>query len=163
MVRRRAPDLRTAGSDLNRPRRVFVIFNPASGRGRGARRIDTYRRLLEERLPGVEFGFTEGPGHERDLAEEAVAAGFDVVAAAGGDGTWSNVADRVVACGHGRVAFAMLPNGTGNDFGRNLGFRPADPEHAVDALVRGHTVRVDVGHLESPSWSEHDPTRVEPR
>lgn len=92
-----------------------------------------------------------------------MAAGFDVVAAAGGDGTWSNVADRVVACGQGRVAFAMLPNGTGNDFGRNLGFRPADPAHAVDALVRGHTVQVDVGHLESPSWSEHDPTRVEPR
>lgn len=114
-------------------------------------------------MPGVEFGTTEAPGHEADLADEAVARGFDVVVAAGGDGTWSNVADRLVASGRADVAFGMLPNGTGNDFGRNLGFRPSDAAHAVDALARGAIRTVDVGRLDSPSWSEHRPDRVGPR
>lgn len=139
-----------------------MIFNPASGRGRGARRIRTYRQLLEDRIPHVEFGTTTRPGEERDLTDRALEAGFDVIAAAGGDGTWSNVADRIVASGTD-VAFAMLPNGTGNDFGRSLGFRPMDAAHAVGALADGTARRVDVGRLDTPSWSEHRPDQVEAR
>lgn len=162
MVRRGAPDLRASGQALSGTARVYVIFNPASGRGRGARRIDTYRRLLAAHLPGAEIGVTSRPGEEADLAERAVEEGYDVVAAAGGDGTWSNVADRLVQSDRD-VAFAMLPNGTGNDFGRNLGFRPRDPEHAVRALARGATTRVDVGRVDTPSASEHAPGRYEAR
>lgn len=92
-----------------------------------------------------------------------MASGADVVVAAGGDGTWSNVADRVVASGRQDVAFAMLPNGTGNDFGRNLGFDPANAAEAVRVLAAGHTRRVDVGRLDTLSASEHAPERMEPR
>lgn len=139
-----------------------MIFNPAAGRGRGARRIATYRSLLEQHLPDAEWGATSGPGDERELADRALEAGFGVIVAAGGDGTWSNVADRVVASGLD-VAFGVLPNGTGNDFGRNLGFRPADAAEAVRVLAAGVTRRVDVGFLESPSASEHTPERMESR
>lgn len=89
--------------------------------------------------------------------------GFDVVAAAGGDGTWSNVADRVVASGRSDVAFGVLPSGTGNDFGRNLGFKPSDAGEAVRVLAQGHTRAVDVGRLETPSASEHAPDVFEAR
>lgn len=140
-----------------------MIFNPASGRGRGAKRIGAYRQLLEESIPHVEFLTTTRPGQERDLAERALAAGADVVAAAGGDGTWSNVADRVVASGRQDVAFAMLPNGTGNDFGRSLGFHPTAASEAVRVLARGVTRRVDVGRVDTLSASAHAPERLEPR
>ncbi|MFQ5537329.1 MAG: diacylglycerol/lipid kinase family protein [Gemmatimonadota bacterium] len=140
-----------------------MIFNPASGRGRGARRIATYRRLLEEAIPHVSFGVTERPGQEAELAERALDQGFHVIAAAGGDGTWSNVADRVVASGRADVAFGLLPNGTGNDFGRSLGFRPDGAEDAVRVLAAGHTRSVDVGRLDTPSASEHTPQRLEAR
>lgn len=156
-------DLRAAGDHLTDGRRVFVVFNPASGRGRGARRIATYRRLLAELVPGCTIGVTEQPGGERELAERAVHEGFDVVVAAGGDGTWSNVADRLVASGREDVAFAMLPSGTGNDFCRNLGFRPAGLADAVRVLAEGHTRVVDVGRLETPSASAHTPNSYEPR
>ena len=86
-----------------------------------------------------------------------------MVAAAGGDGTWSNVADRVVASGRDDVAFAMLPNGTGNDFGRSLGFHPSDAAEAVNVLARGVTRRVDVGRVDTLSASAHVPDRREPR
>jgi len=140
-----------------------VIFNPASGRGRGARRLATYRRLLETHVPSAEIGVTTRPGEERDLAERALQEGFHVVAAAGGDGTWSNVADRVVASGRDDVAFGVLPSGTGNDFGRNLGFRPSDEAKAVRVLAQGRTRAGDVGRLDTPSASEHNPGNYEAR
>lgn len=140
-----------------------MIFNPASGRGRGRRRIERYRALLEDRLPGAEISFTERPGHEAELADRALDAGADVVVAAGGDGTWGNVADRVVASGRDDVALGLLPNGTGNDFGRGLGIAPGDLEAAVDVLAAGRRRRVDVGRVTTPSASQHAPDRSEAR
>ena len=111
----------------------------------------------------MEFGLTSRAGEERELADRALASGFDAVVAVGGDGTWSNVADRVVASGRDDVAFGLLPSGTGNDFGRNLGFDPANPAEAVRVLAAGATRRVDVGRLETPSASEQRPDLMESR
>lgn len=143
--------------------RHLVVFNPASGRGRGLPRIETYRRLLEDRLGDVTFRATERAGHERVLTEEGLRDGFDVIVAVGGDGTWSNVADRIVASGRTDVSFAILPNGTGNDFGRNLGFHPRNAEEAVAVLAAGHERAVDVGRVETPSAAENSYDRYEPR
>jgi diacylglycerol kinase (ATP) len=114
-------------------------------------------------MPDAVIGVTARPGEERDLAEGALRAGFDLIVAVGGDGTWSNVADRVVASGRADVAFGVLPSGTGNDFGRNLGFDPAGGAEAVRVLAEGHTRQVDVGRLDTPSASEHTPGHHEPR
>src|SRR5690606_12872396 len=114
------------------------------------RRIAVYRHLLADALRDVTFVETTRAGEERDLADQAVAQDFDVVVAVGGDGTWSNVADRLVASGREDVALGLLPNGTGNDFGRNMGYRPDGAAEAVAALARGHRRRVDVGRLDTP-------------
>ena len=155
-------DVRAHGLLLT-ARRHFVIFNPASGRGRGRARIDLYRQLLESSLSDVTFGATTRPGEERDLAESALADGYDVIVAVGGDGTWSNVADRLVASERDDVALAILPSGTGNDFGRNFGHDPRNPEEAVRVVADGHERTIDVGRVDSLSASEHDPERYEPR
>jgi diacylglycerol kinase (ATP) len=138
-------------------------LNPAAGRRRGRRRLATYRRLLEDTLPDVTIESTTAPGEERDLAERAVQEGYDVVVAVGGDGTWSNVADRLVVSGREDVALGILPSGTGNDFGRNFGYDPRSPEEAVRVLSEGHTRAVDVGRVESLSTSDRGPERFEVR
>ncbi|MDX1492731.1 MAG: diacylglycerol kinase family lipid kinase [Longimicrobiales bacterium] len=143
--------------------RHYVIFNPASGRGRGGKRILRYQQLLRDALADVTFGETTRPGEEHDLARRACDDGFDVVVAVGGDGTWSNVADALVSSGRPDVALGILPSGTGNDFGRNFGYDPRDPGDAVQVLAGGHTRRVDVGRVDSLSASEHDPDRLEAR
>lgn len=136
---------------MNAPGRVFVIFNPAAGRGRGARRIRPWLDLLEAALPDVEHAVTTRAGEEAELAERAVAAGFDTVVGAGGDGTWSHVADRLVAANldGARVRMGILPSGTGNDFGRNLGLRYGDMRSSVQALAAGRARPVDVGRVVS--------------
>jgi diacylglycerol kinase (ATP) len=125
--------------------------------------MEVYRRLLVESLPRVDFGLSEHAGAERDLADRAAGEGYDVVIAVGGDGTWSNVADRLMASGRDDVALGILPSGTGNDFGRNLGYDPDEPEEAVRVLAAGHTRRVDVGRLETPSAADHTPSLCEAR
>ena len=133
-------------SDTN-GRRVFVVFNPASGRGRGARRIDGFLSLLEKYMPGFTHAGTSRPGEESLLTDQAITEGFDLIVAVGGDGTWSNVADRIVASGKENVALGILASGTGNDFGRNFGMSIRNPELAVQTLANGVVRSVDVGRV----------------
>ncbi|MEQ1857701.1 MAG: YegS/Rv2252/BmrU family lipid kinase [Longimicrobiales bacterium] len=140
-----------------------MIFNPASGRGRGRRRIEAYKGLLRKALPDVHFATTTRPGEERELAARAATDGYDVVVGVGGDGTWSNVADGLMATGRKDVALGVLPSGTGNDFGRNLGFDPRDPAVAVAALAAGTLRLVDVGYVATPSAADRAPDQWETR
>ena len=125
--------------------------------------MNRYRALLDAALEDVTYGATTRPGEERDLAERAVHEGYDVVIAVGGDGTWSNVADRLIASGRDDVVLGILPSGTGNDFGRNFGFDPRNPADAVRVLAEGHTREIDVGRVDTLSASEHHPDRWERR
>ena len=131
------------------PRRAFVVFNPASGHGRGARLMAGYLSLLETHLPGFRHGITTRPGEESVLAEQALQDGFELIVAVGGDGTWGSVADRIIASGRNDVALGLLAAGTGNDFGRNFGLTTRTPEDAVRTLVEGRVVRVDAGRVTS--------------
>jgi diacylglycerol kinase (ATP) len=131
------------------PRRAFVVFNPASGRGLGARRMERYLSLLETHLPGFRHGITTRPGEESGLAEQALRDGFELIVAVGGDGTWGSVADRIIASGRDDVALGLLAAGTGNDFGRNFGISTHTPEDAVRTLAEGRVVRVDAGRVTS--------------
>jgi diacylglycerol kinase (ATP) len=88
------------------------------------------------------------------LAEKAIEAGYDTIVAAGGDGTWSVVADRILSLNRTDVTFGVLPGGTGNDFGRNLGIPGNDPERAVGILAAGRVIRVDAGRIRGPSRHE---------
>lgn len=133
-------------ADADAGRSVFVIFNPASGRGR-RRRIRRYVELLRESLPEARHAFTGWAGEESDLADRALDEGYTTLVAVGGDGTWSHVADRIVASGRSDVRFGLLPSGTGNDFGRSVGIAHRSPEEAVRLLVAGFVRRVDVGRV----------------
>jgi diacylglycerol kinase family enzyme len=82
----------------------------------------------------VELARTDGPGDARRIASLAVAEGFDLVVAAGGDGTAHEAANGIVGS---EVALGLAPAGTMNLLARVLGL-PLDPAQAVARLVDGY-------------------------
>jgi diacylglycerol kinase (ATP) len=127
---------------------TFVIFNPEAGRGRGAQRIERFRRLFSEAHLEWDEAVTERAGDERVLADRALEAGYEKIVACGGDGTWSGVADRVIRSGRPDVALGLLPSGTGNDFGKTFGITWRNAESVVRGIAVGCTETIDVGRVD---------------
>ena len=92
----------------------------------------------------------EGGDAERYVAE-AIADGVDVVIAAGGDGTLSEVATTLAhrdESAEALPALALLPLGTANDFASACGI-PADPEAALRLVRDGAAVPMDLLKLDA--------------
>jgi diacylglycerol kinase (ATP) len=71
------------------------------------------------------------------VVAEALACGFDLIIAAGGDGTVSGVAAGLV---NQQVPMAILPIGTGNALARELGI-PLNLEEAIQLMVDDFDIR----------------------
>ncbi|MGM9476751.1 diacylglycerol/lipid kinase family protein [Pedobacter sp. GSP4] len=96
---------------------ILFIINPISG-GRGKLRIpDFIDKYLDKEKFNPNFVFSEYVGHAGELADEASAKNFDVIVAAGGDGTINEVATKVLK--HQKV-LGILPLGSGNGLARFL-------------------------------------------
>jgi diacylglycerol kinase (ATP) len=130
------------------PDPVFVVFNPVSGKGRGARLVDPVLAALSAGGP-VEHGLTSVGGDEARLAREAVARGFTTIVAVGGDGTWGGVANGILDSGAAdRVRLGLVPAGTGCDLAKSLGIPQRDVAACARIIRDGATQMIDVGRIE---------------
>ena len=120
---------------------MHLIVNPAAAGGRLGREWPRLRGRLAAAGLDLPWSLTRAPGHASELAEEAVAAGAEVVVAAGGDGTICEVLQGLHRAGRG--ALAILPLGTGNDAARTLGL-PLRIDEAASVVRVGHRRRVDL-------------------
>jgi diacylglycerol kinase (ATP) len=129
-------------------KKVCVIVNPASGRGSGARALPAIRAAFSA-VGITEVRLTSLKGDEGAQTRRAVDEGFETIVACGGDGTWGNVANAILAAGAGRnVRLGLVATGTGNDFAKTVGV-PARDFHATARLaVDGADMLVDVGRVE---------------
>ena len=127
---------------------IKIILNPIAGRGHGARVEPKLRQFLE--AEGLDFDLvrTSGRWHAAELAEQAVADGFEIVVAAGGDGTAHEVANGLLTASGGGEAgtLGVIPIGSGSDFAHAAGV-PSDPKAACRRLAHGKTRVVDVGRI----------------
>jgi diacylglycerol kinase (ATP) len=129
---------------------TFVVVNPASGAGRTRRRWPVIADALRAALGRFDHGFTEGPGHAIELSRGAIARGYEMIVAVGGDGTFGEVATGFYRADRGEVAgaaFGILPQGTGCDFPRTLGSL-GDLGQRCAALAGRSTRAIDVGVVE---------------
>src|SRR5207237_2725401 len=76
---------------------------------------------------------------------------IDLVLVAGGDGTVSKVARRLVAM-DSEIPLAVLPMGTANNFARSLGFCLSEKE-LIEQLNHGKCNTFDVGQARGP-WGK---------
>jgi YegS/Rv2252/BmrU family lipid kinase len=125
---------------------VYVVFNPHSGKGRGAQFVAPVLQALSP-AKRLEHGLTRGPGDEARLAEEAVHRGFRRIVAVGGDGTWSNVGNAILRTGV-PAKLGLVPGGTGCDLAKTLGIPPRDVAACCRIVLGGAVHRIDVGKIE---------------
>jgi diacylglycerol kinase (ATP) len=125
---------------------VFVVFNPQSGKGRGASFVGPVLQGLAS-VRRIDHGLTRGPGDEARLAREAIGRGFRCIVAVGGDGTWSNVGNAILATGES-VTLGLVPGGTGCDLAKSVGVPARDLHACCRIVLDGHTRTIDVGRIE---------------
>ena len=123
--------------------RALLITNPVAARA-DRRTPDRVTRVLTGAGIDVELVETTGAGDARELARQGVAAGMDIVAVFGGDGTTMQAAASLVGT---EVALGFIPGGTGNLLAGNLRI-PNDPVRAAEVLIHGRRRRIDLGRVE---------------
>lgn len=103
-----------------------------------------------EARAGVACWTSKKQGDGIDLAQQAAEEGYDVVAAAGGDGTVNEVVNGLMRVKGDRPALGLLPLGTGNDLARMLAVPTNDRDAALELLSVGPRRKLDVFVMRSP-------------
>jgi diacylglycerol kinase (ATP) len=127
--------------------RYKVIVNPSAGKGEAGKAIPRIISKLESL--GLDFSLVQTgyPWHAADLTQQAIVAGFDVVVAAGGDGTANEVLNGIMIAKSaelGSAVIGVLPVGRGNDFAFGMG-APLEFDAACEALAGNQRRLIDVG------------------
>lgn len=127
-------------------KRARIIYNPTSGRE--ALRDDLVDILAVYEQAGYEtsaFATTPAPNSAKDEATRAAQAGFDLIVAAGGDGTLSEVINGLAGLKH-RPLLAIIPAGTTNDYARALKVPRDNPVAAAKLILKSNNrFKVDIG------------------
>lgn len=126
--------------------RIKVILNPTSDQGRAKQSVDEII-TAGEKWGGMDLTLTEHGGHAKQLAQQAADAGYDVVVAAGGDGTVHEVMNGLMQAKNKKAVLGVIPIGSGNDFAFGLD-TPLDLTAAVARVFNGNPKRVDLGRVE---------------
>jgi diacylglycerol kinase (ATP) len=128
-------------------RRIRVIWNPNAGRKGGIPTNHGSRPMLIDLMRrhglGDEVLAPDSEQAAAEVARDAVERGYDVVVAAGGDGTIGLVARQLLGT---RTALGILPLGSVMNIPRMLGV-PRDLEAAASILADGHQRPIDVGQV----------------
>jgi len=136
----------SAATPETAPLSYHLIFNPVAGQGQPGTKLVEIESALDD-LTDLTVHLTKPDLGATTLAEQAIAAGADVLIVAGGDGTISGAASVVV---DEEVPLGIIPTGTVNGFATALGI----PDSLLDAchlITMGHRQSVDTarcnGHL----------------
>lgn len=124
-------------------KKLHVVMNPVSGLN------PVTPESVQEKLErtGLEYKLyiTRGDGDAEKFAKEAVAAGADVVAAYGGDGTVMSVGTTLMGSG---IPMAIIPAGTANVMSVELKVPQAFDDALALATGENAAIRtIDIGKL----------------
>lgn len=124
-----------------------VILNPQAGGGKAGAVWRHIAPLLEDVIGEFELFRTEAPMDATHLVRKAISDGAELIVAVGGDGTLNEVVNGFLDS-NGQLsqvcALALVPCGTGTDFGRTLGLAN-DPTAAISRISKDAERVIDVG------------------
>jgi diacylglycerol kinase (ATP) len=126
---------------VTKTRRARLIINPSARTLPSRDRLAVASAWLELRGWQVDTYWTHAPLDAIGYAREAAERNYDVVIAAGGDGT---VHEAVNGIAGSHTALAVIPGGTANVWVREVG-APWHPGDVAAMIDRGERRRIDLG------------------
>lgn len=100
--------------------KVLIIYNPSSGSKNGTDFGNKLNDILQQKNITTSLYATTGYDDFKQLISDHMDDGFDTVAALGGDGTVSQIANAI-ATFETRPNILLIPTGTTNNLARALG------------------------------------------
>ncbi|MFC6995402.1 diacylglycerol kinase family lipid kinase [Streptococcus loxodontisalivarius] len=126
-------------------KRARLIYNPSSGQEIMKKNVADVLDILESYgFEASAFQTTIEKHSARNEAERAAKAGFDLIIAAGGDGTINEVVSGIAPLKK-RPKMAIIPTGTTNDFARALKIPRGNPIEAARIIGKNQTIQSDIG------------------
>ena len=128
-------------------RRVRLVVNPSSGKGRALELLPAVAGCLTDGGLELSIQLSRDFDEARAMTERAVADGVDILAVLGGDGMMHlgvNVVAAAHRAGDDRTTLGVIPAGTGNDLCRGIGLDPTDALAAARVIAAGHSRAVDL-------------------
>ena len=121
-------------------RRLLIIFNPAAGWRRRRRHAPGLAQLRQHGCAVVQRE-TEAPGDAERFAAEVDPGAFDLVVAAGGDGTVNETINGLARSG---LPLALIPLGTANVLAAEIGLG-TDPAAVARCVALGQPRPIALG------------------
>lgn len=126
-------------------KRARVIYNPTSGKELMKKNLPDILDVLEQAgFEASAYATTAEPESAKKEARRAAEAGFDLVVAAGGDGTINEVVNGIAPL-ENRPKMAIIPGGTTNDYARALKVPRDNIRAAAEVILKKQTVKMDIG------------------
>lgn len=124
--------------------RIIFIVNPISGHHDKSKFPAIVESLIDKNKYDYTIAFTEYGGHAKELTANAIADGFDDIAAVGGDGTINEVATTMIGS---EQTFAIVPYGSGNGLARHLHL-PLQPDKIITEIInKGIKSKIDTAKV----------------
>lgn len=137
---------------MHKQLKARLIYNPTSGQELMKRHVGEVLDILEGfGYESSAFQTTPEKNSARNEAERAAKAGFDLVIAAGGDGTINEVVNGIAPLKH-RPKMAIIPTGTTNDFARALKIPRDNPVAAAKVIGKNQIVKMDIGRARNDTY-----------
>src|SRR5258705_1811900 len=121
---------------------VGIDVKPEAGRVTAGKFLQELRNALSDLSRALLV--TTSKGEEEALARQALRDGTTTIVAVGADGTCSGVASAILKSGQS-CRLAVIPSGTGDDFGKTLGVTGFPTAQVASVVQGGDAQRIDVG------------------
>lgn len=133
--------------------KVQIILNPYARRWHAQSKIPQIEEACKEAGLDYDLYVLPSAGKGKTAAITAVESGYDVVVAAGGDGTVNEVLNGlIVVAGNGSTPpLGVIPLGTGNDFS-DMNHLPRVLIDSARMIAKGNTRQIDAGLV---VWDGH--------
>ncbi|MFC1856436.1 diacylglycerol/lipid kinase family protein [Thermodesulfobacteriota bacterium] len=130
-------------------KKIAIIVNPNAGNGSTGAEWPGLREFARTRLGHFKEYLTSGPGDAKLITQNVVGQGAELVVCVGGDGTFNEVVNGVMAHDasvRSGLLLGFVPDGTGCDFVRTVPIS-RNIYRAIDLISSGNVRCIDVGRL----------------